>query len=86
MRVLLPVVAEDRRGCDAQASELVVEKRTCARARLAVHVPEPAARQVLDAAQAERVAGRDDEALFPNGEPHDGDVAPGEHLIEVGRV
>ena len=50
---------------------------------MAVHVPESGARQVLDAAQGGRVAGRVDEALFPTDEPHGGDVAPGEHLIEV---
>lgn len=66
----------------AATPERSVEKSACDRSRAAVHVP-GSVRQVRDGVHAERIAGRDEEALLSDDEPHDGDVASGKHLITV---
>ncbi len=59
---------------DAEAGQLMVEQGPGAGAALAVDVAQVGFGEVVDAGQAERVAGGDDEALVSVDEPDHGDV------------
>src|ERR1022692_1566897 len=83
--VLLACVAVDGIGADPLQAQLVVEEHAGACPSLAVDVADTGPGQILDAGQAERVAGRDDQSLIPVREPDDGDGALAEHAVEVGQ-
>jgi hypothetical protein len=95
VRGLLPGVAGDRVRCDTALAQQVVEQHPGARTALAVDVADAGVGEVLDPAEAEGVAGSDEQPLLAVHEADHGYVARAcrvracragaEHAVQVGQ-